>query len=247
MRILWNNLWDLYALTESQEDAAYPVENTQDSRLAKVWRTATPSAANIKIDAGLGQLITCNSAAIIAHNFSSSATLAIQAATAPTWTVAFNTALTFREGTIVKYFDSQSFRCWLFSFSDNSNPDGYYEVGRLFLGAYLQVDPSSLVEFPEEHVRTDNQKFSRSNQLYADEGIGYKQLRYKFEAASASAKTLMEALWDGVGKHTPFLLMNYDETFTVIEPLYCAITENVVFQHKKYDLWDFELVLRECS
>ncbi|KKM08125.1 hypothetical protein LCGC14_1727040, partial [marine sediment metagenome] len=52
MRVLYNNLWDLYTLTESHEDANYPVENTQDVRLAKVWRTETASAASVVISAG---------------------------------------------------------------------------------------------------------------------------------------------------------------------------------------------------
>lgn len=250
MRILWNNLWDLYSLTESQEDASYPAENTQDIRLVKVWRTQTASAATIAIDAGAGLTITCDAAAILAHNFTASAGICVQAATAPTFAaIAMSANVTWRDGPMVVYFSANTLRCWRFSFDELTLADGYYEVGRLFLGQYLQVDPSSLVEFPQEQVRTDNVQFSRDGQLYADEGICYKQLRYQFQEASASAKTLIETMWAGsagVGKHKPLLLMNYDETFTVIEPLYCAIAEDIVFKHKTHDYWDWDLVLREC-
>lgn len=248
MRLMYDNYWDEYSLTESNENASYPAENTQDIRLAKVWRTSTASAATIALDAGTGVTITCDCAAIIEHNFGTAASICVQAATAATFAdVGLSANVTWRSGPMVVYFTAGTYRFWRFSFTDTGNADGYYEVGRLMLSEYLQMDPSSMVEFPEEHVRNDRVAFSRSNQLYADTGVGYKQLRYKFEYASASAKTAIETMWDTVGKHTPLLLMNYDTTFTVIEPLYCAIAEDMTFEHKKHDEWNYELVLRECN
>ena len=250
MRILWNNQWDLYSLTESQEDASYPAENTQDSRLVKVWRTQTASASTIYVDAGSGNTITADCAAIIAHNFTASAGICVQGATATTFASPGASAnVTYRAGPMVVYFTAGTLRYWRFSFNETTLAAGYYEVGRLFLGQYLQVDPSSLVEFPQEQIRTDNVQFSRDGQLYADEGICFKQLRYQFQGATASMKTLVETMWAGsagVGKHHPIMLMNYDTDFTVIEPLYCAIAEDIVFKHKEFDYFDFDLVLREC-
>ena len=248
MRILYSNLWDDYSLIESQENSSYPVENTQDIRLVKTWRTQTPSAATIYLDAGTGVTISCDCAAIIEHNFSGSASIVVQAATASTFAnIALSANVAYRAGIMVVYFSSGTFRFWRFNFSDTGNSDGYYQVGRLFLGAYLQVDPSSLLEFPEEHIRTDRVIFSRSNQLYGDEGVGYKQVHYKFEWASSSAKTLIETMWNNVGRKKPLLIMNYDTTFSVIEPLYCAIVEDITFEHKRFDRWHFELSLRECD
>lgn len=248
MRIIYNNRWDAYTLTESSEDSSYPAENTQDIRLAKPWRTGTASAATIDLDAGTGITITADCAAIIEHNLGSAATLSIQASTAATFTpVALSANMTWRDGPIVVYFTAGTYRYWRINISDTSNPDGYYEIGRIMLSEYMQVDPSSMVEFPEEHIRNDRVAFSRSNQLYADEGVGWKQLHYRFEYASNSAKTLVETMWNANGKYTPLLIMNYNTTFTVIEPLYCSIVEDITFRHRKYDEWDYDLVLRECS
>ena len=247
MRIIWNNLWDTYTLTDSHEDASYPAENTQDIRLVKVWRTQTTSAATIAIDAGTGLTITCDSAAVIAHNFTASAGIFVQAATAPTFAaITLSANVAYRAGPLVAYFTAGTFRCWRFSFDELTLAAGYYEVGRLMLGAYLQMDPASLVEFPIEHIRTDRVAFSRTGQMYADTGVGYKELDYRFEYAGNSAKTLVEAMWDGIGMHKPFIIMNYDEAFTVIPPLYCVITEPITFQHKEFDRWNFALKLREC-
>ncbi len=249
MRLIYNNLWDLYTLTESQEDANYPVENTQDVRLAKVWRTQTTAAAQIVLDAGTGATITCDVVAVIKHNFSSSSTIAIRGnETDSNWgSSSLLRSVVYREGIMVKYFASEAFRFWRFDFTDTTNPDGYYEIGRLFLGTYLQVDPSSLVEFPEKHVRNDRQAFSKSNQFYADQGSGWKELKYKFVNTNDTMKGKIETMWNLNGKHTPLLLMNYDTSFSIIPPLYCAIIKDITFGHLLHDRWEYNLDLRECD
>jgi len=248
MRILYNNLWDDYDLTESHEDANYPVENTQDIRLAKRWRTETASAASIVIDAGTGATITCDTCAVIEHNFNASAGVFIQANATDSWAGASLSAqVSYRAGPMVLFFTSSAYRFWRFSFDHLTNADGYYEIGRLMLGAYLQIDPSSMVEFPEKHPRSDRLSFSISNQPYTDEGMGHKELSYQFQYAGNTMKASMVTLWETVGKHTPLLLMNYDTTYTVIEPLYCSIVDDMEFSHLKHDKWNFNLELRECD
>jgi len=248
MRIIYNNLWDDYTLVESQEDANYPVENTQDTRLVKTWRTSTASATTIYINAGTGLTITADSAAILAHNFTASAGIIVQAATASTFAaVALSANVTYRAGPMVVFFTSGAYQYWRFSFDETTLAAGYYEVGRLMLGAYLQVDPSSLVEFPEKHIRNDRVAYSRSNQHYADQGSGWKELSYQFQDSDDTMKGNVETMWDTNGKHTPLLLMNYDTTFTVIPPLYCSVTNDITFAHKKFDRWDYSLDLREAD
>ncbi len=249
MRVLYNNLWDLYTLAESQEDANYPIENTQDVRLAKVWRTTDDLEPTILLDAGTGLTITCDVAAVIKHNFSGSAGIIIRGnETNSNWgSSGLAQGISYRKGIMVKYFTSSAFRFWRFGFSDATNPDGYLEIGRLFLGTYLQVDPSSLVEFPEKHVRNDRQAFSKSNQLYADQGSGWRELKYKFVNTSDTMKGKIETMWDLNGKHTPLLLMNYNTSFSIIPPLYCVVTKDITFDHLLHDRWQYNFDLRECD
>ena len=248
MRVLYNNLWDDYDLTESHEDANYPVENTQDIRLAKRWRTETASAASIVIDAGTGSTITCDTCSIIQHNFTASAGVFIQASSANTWAgPGLSAQVSYRAGPMVLFFTSTAERFWRFSFDHLTNADGYYEIGRLMLGAYLQIDPSSMVEFPEKHPRSDRLSFSISNQPYTDEGMGHKELSYQFQYAGNTMKASMVTLWETVGKHTPLLFLNYNLDYTVIPPLYCSITNDIIFEHIKYDKWNFAIDLRECD
>ena len=249
MRLIYHNDWDLGTLTESQEDSSYPVENTQDIRLVKTWRTSTASASTIVIDAGTGSTYTCNCCAILNHNFTASAGIFIQASTAATWaTAALSAEVTYRADTMVLFFtNTTGYRYWRFSFDELTNSDTYYEVGRLFLGTYVQVSPASLVEFPVKHVRNDRTVFSKSNQLYGDQGVGWKELHYKFPRSSNSAKTLIETMWGSCGKYIPLIFLNYNLDYTIVPPLYCVIQEDIIFEHLKNDFWSYSLSLRECS
>ncbi len=248
MRIIYSNLLDNYTLTESQEDANYPVENVQDIRLAKRWRTTTASATTVLIDAGTGLTITCDACSVLAHNFTASAGIFVQAGTEATLaTPSLSAQVTFREDIMVRFFASTTDRFWQFTFDETTLAAGYYEVGRLFLGEYLQMDPSSLVEFPEKHPRSDQQHFSVSNQIYTDEGIEHKELDYRFEHAGGTTKTAIETMWNSCGKFKPLLLMNYDTSYATIPPLYASVTNDIIFEHLKFDKWSFDISLREAD
>lgn len=248
MRIMYGNLFDNYDLTESGEDENYPVENTQDIRLAKKWRTEDAGSASIIIDAGVGLTLTCNCCAVLAHNFEASAETYIQAHATSSWgDPSLNTLVTYRSDIMILFFDSTTKRYWRFYFDDTTNSLGYYEVGRLFLGNYLQVDPSSMVEFPEKHPRSDRLTFSITNQMFSDIGLEHKELSYRFEHASTTAKTAVEIMWGSVGMYKPWIMLNYNLDYTVIEPIYCTITEPIIFEHLKFDKWNYALELRECD
>ncbi len=192
--------------------------------------------------------LTADSAAILNHNLSADATIKIQGNDFDSWNgPPLDTTMAWREDTIVTYMSSASYPFWRFYIVNQNVDDGYFEVGRFMLGEYLQMDPSSLVEFPEKHPRNDRQAFSKSNQLYADQGSGWRELKYKFEHSTDAMKQKIETMWDLNGKHTPLLLLNYDSNFTVIPPLYCAIVKDIVFDHLRFDKWNFNLDLKQVD
>ncbi len=89
--------------------------------------------------------------------------------------------------------------------------------------------------------------YSISNQPYSDIGIGHIEVDYRFQNSDDTMKGKVEAMWDANGKHTPLLLLNYDTNFTVVPPVYCSITNDITFAHKKFDKWDYSLDLREAD
>ncbi len=192
--------------------------------------------------------ITVDSAAILNHNLSADATIKIQGNDFNSWTgPPVDETMAWRAETIVTFITSVSYPFWRFLITDPNVSDGYFEVGRFVLAEYLQIDPSSLIEFPEKHIRNDRVAFSRSNQHYADQGSGWKELSYQFQDSDDTMKGKVETMWGSVGLFKPLLLMNYDTTFSVIPPLYCSITNDITFTHKKFDKWDYSLDLKEAD
>lgn len=190
--------------------------------------------------------IKANCAAILNHNLSADATIGIQGNDYDSWNGLTVETMTWRADTIVTFITEASYPFWRFTITDPNVEDDYFEVGRFFLGTYVQISPSSLVEFPVKHVRNDRTMWSRSNQLYADQGVGWKELHYKFPRSTNSMKSSVETMWGSCGKFKPILVMNYDTTFTIIDPLYCVVVENIVFTHLKHDFWSYDLHLREA-
>uniref|UniRef100_UPI0011453510 hypothetical protein n=1 Tax=Anaplasma marginale TaxID=770 RepID=UPI0011453510 len=203
MRIMYNNVCDTsgITLTESSENSQYPAENVQNIHLTKTWRTATGSLSSqsIVFDAGAGNTFTADSCAILNHNLTNAATIKFQMHTADSWgTPDLDETLTWRSGVIAKYFTSTSKRYMRFFFTDAGNTDNYIEVGRMFACAYLQVTPSSLLDFRITKVRTDNVKESIGNQMYSDQGVGYREFRYRFPPTGTTMISSLDTMYDTI-------------------------------------------------
>ena len=206
------------------------------------------AAKDLILDLTYLNKLTADTAAIVNHNLSADATIKIEGNDYDSWNgPPVSETMTWRAETIVTFITSVSYPFWRFSITDPNVNDSYFEIGRLVLGEYLQIDPSSLIEFPEKHPRSDQMSFSLSNQPYGDIGVEHKELDYRFENATDSMKSSIETMWGSVGKFKPVLFLNFDTQFSVIPPLYCSLNNDIIFESRKFSKWNFELNLRECD
>ena len=248
MRAAYDNKVDEYTPVASSEDANYPSTNVADTSLSKVWRATSCASEYVQVDSGSS--ITCTVVVVAGHNFSGSAVVVIRAGSTATIVgsaPSLSANVTYRSGIMLAYFTSSADRYWRLTVEDPTNPDGYVEIGRIFLGEYIQFSPSSLHEFPVKHVRSDNVDFSITNQTYGEVGVEHLELSYEFPKSSNTMKVAVEALWDECGKHKPFFFSNFDTTFTVISPIYCVITDDLVFKFLSGSQWEYALTLREVA
>ncbi len=249
MRVIYNNLVDSAdTLTESEADSDYPATNLQQIHLVTEWRTNELSAQTIVLDAGTGATFTCDSMVIANHNLSGSADISFQMHTSDSWgTPDLDEAVTRRSGIIVHYFTSTTKRYARFYFNDTNNSDGYIGMGRISMAAYLEFDPSSIVEFPIKNTRTDRVDHSISNQVYSDEGVGFREFNYRFPRSAFSMVDDVRTMWDTVGRHKPFFFMNFNTRFTEIEPAYVVLTGNFSEGFKENLEIEYSLQMRETE
>jgi hypothetical protein len=156
--------------------------NTEEWRIGKPWRTTGDSSEWVKFDFGSSQTITC--VAIMAHNLTSGATVALQANSSDTWgSPSYSQALTIAtdsDSNVIPrlvYFKTAGslYRYWRLLILDPTNPDTYIQIGRVVLGQEYEatrdlssdlrvelIDPSEGSKSPGEvPVLTQKARFRR--------------------------------------------------------------------------------------
>lgn len=249
MRIAHTNLIDAgTAPTALTTDLLYPVANLQNQRLAKRWRSQTPTAQTIVFDLGSAQAV--DTLAVFSHNLSGSATVIVEAHTSDSWgTPALSAiSLTYNSAAILKYLDSsETYRYWRYTLSDATNSDEYVEAGRIWLGTKLTLDPTSLDSFTVTKRRSDTVTHGRDQQKYAAQGVGWRSFELKFPRTAGTALTAIQTMYDTVGNHGSLIFSNFDDlrTFEIVEPVYCSIVGDIAFQHTQFMKFTYPLTLME--
>ncbi len=249
MRIAYANLIDAgSAPTALTTDLLYPVENMQNQRLAKRWRSTDASAQTIVVNLGSAQAV--DTLAILGHNLQGSATVIVEAHTSDSWGTPALSAitLTYNAGAILKYLAAaQTFQYWRYTLNDPTNTDGYVEVGRPWLGEYLAIDPSSLTAFTVGKRRSDTVTYGRDRQKYATEGVGWREFDLSFPRTAGTALTAILSMVDTVGLHSSFIFSNFDSlrTYPIVEPCYVSLTSDIAFKHTKYMKFTYNLTMEE--
>jgi hypothetical protein len=134
----FSNQTDEATLGGGSWNASYPLTNLQNRYLAQKARTTNDATGStyITIDLGSDQLIGVM--ALISTNISPSATIRVRGAD--------NSGMSspdYDSGAISSYqhtdyaisFTQTDARYWRIDINDTSNPDGYVEIGRLFIGS----------------------------------------------------------------------------------------------------------------
>lgn len=255
MRISYSNLVDdiaASAFTVLGTTSGYPIENVQEQRLSVRWRSAAVTAQTVIIDFGTAQTVT--TAAILGHNISASATassILVSANSAASFTAGNVIAtLTRNENAILKFFTSPgAFQYWQFFIDDPSNADGYLDIGRLWLGEYITISPSSLLGFTVIKRRSDMVAFGKNRQKFATPGENWRRFEFAFPPTGGSSLTAIQTMFDAIGNHSAFIFTNLDTDYTypLVYPCYVSIEGDLTFTHDKYQRYSYGLTMEECK
>jgi len=249
MRVIYDNVIDsAEVVTPSTETANYEGTNVQVTQLTTVWRTTGITSENIVFDAGLGNTFTVDTISLLNHNYTASVILKFQMNATDSWGgPSVDETLTYDQDIILKFIASSSYRYIRITIADTTNTEMYLELGRVFAGEYLQVTPSSLSNFSITNVRTDVTQNSIANQAYSDIGVGYRLFRYDFPPSGYTMIQSWRTVWDTVGRHTPFVFLNFDLDYTMIKPAYVIFQENFEEQFTRVKRVSYSLILRETN
>lgn len=188
-----------------------------------------------------------NTAAVLGHNIKSGTVVSVQANNSDEWSdPPFSTTFSYiaSDATILKYLSSTyNYKYWRFTFSGQ----GDIEVGRLWLGEYLQINPASSLDFSVIKKTDDTVVYGKGRQKYASIGNKWRRIELRFPRSDANMVTAIERMYDEVGRHSSFIFTNFDSLreYPLVEPLYGSFTDDVQFSHTNRMKYTYDLAIEE--
>jgi hypothetical protein len=249
MRISYNNYLDTLtstAITVLTVATNYPFTNAQDQRLSQQYRTTAVTSQTIILDLGIAKSIS--TAAIISHNFTSNVSVTIEGNTTNSWPGATSKTIIYNAGMMVNFFTPVSYEWWRFTINDTTNTNGYLSLGRLWLGDYLTIDPSSLVDFKVTKKRSDRVIHGRGQQKFSSIGSTWKEFNLSFPPTEYAMIDSISLMYDTIGNHSSCIFCNFDDLRSIvglIEPTYVSIQNEIDFTNNEGRNMNYNLTLQE--
>jgi hypothetical protein len=207
IRFHWNNLTDsASAISANTEATGFPVENVQDDRVGKKYRTTGAGAAEyITID--LGAATTITAAAFVGHDFDNTETN-IQLRKSNDNFVADNnlvSTFTYSAFTMIVWTTTAAERYWRIAFT-KANAADIRNIGRVFLGTYFEPTRSQAAEWTRGIVDPSPVARALAGAVYADQREKYFRTRFSLNGLTAADIATARTMFAANGKTVPIFL-----------------------------------------
>lgn len=157
----------------SDENSTYPLTNCYVNNYADVYRSNNAGASDIELLFDFGADVTLNAIGLGNVNFQSTATVKIQGHTADSWgapdidqTIDASDLDGYRRCLYYDLDSSASKRYWRLVISDDGNPDGFIEIGEIFLGEAVELTDSYDKNIRQRLMQNHTQMETEYSQLY---------------------------------------------------------------------------------
>jgi len=272
MRIVNNNFIDTATtIAATSENADYPVENLQDQRLGLVFQSTAASVTISLTESSISDNPVA--VALLGHNLTHDATVTFQLSEYSNFASAVSEVMTWNENMILKFIDYSGLESELldesggelwdesggtllvyynyiyhrFVISDATNPDGIITLGRAWVGDYITVSPSSLLDFKVTYKNSDVNIYGIHRTKFSVPGVVWRKFDMNFPPTDNAMIETIGALIDQVGLHTSFIFCNFDSVrdYQIVEPCYVSISGDIGFSHDGLDRFKWSLNLEE--
>lgn len=255
MRIIYNNLIDTLvpaAITASSEYSTYYIENVQDQRLTTKWISDSTTTQTVIFD--LGSTVATSIYAIAGHALNTGVAVTVvgnddiaTSGGALVWVTTGQSSvqtIVYNSEIMLTFVAPITNRYWKFTFANLTVPA---EIGRIWIGNYLTIDPASLDDFTVTEKRSDVVLYGRNRQKYASPGIGWREFNLAFPKSNSAMVTNISSMYSAVGNHSSLIFCNFDiiRGYAIVEPCYCSIDGDMVFTHVGNQNYTYNLKLVE--
>ena len=191
--------------------------------------------------------------ALMGHNLSEGATITFQANDYDAWEYTatggsiIQSSMVWNKETILTFLTRTQKQYVKFSLSDPNNTGAYIEIGRPWIGQYLDISPSSLLDFKVSKKRSDTVIHGKDRHKWSVIGEGWRRFELSFPPTEEAMIESLATMFDAVGNHSSMIFCNFDtiRSYQLVEPCYVSIDGDFEFMHTRRMVWTWNLVLEE--
>ena len=188
-----------------------------------------------------------NTAGILGHNIKSGTKVQLLGNNSANWNspaLSYTFNYVASSQTLLTFLSSASiYKYWKFQFGSQ----GDLSIGRIWLGSYENIDPSSTLDFTVTKKRSDVVIYGKDRQKWSNPGIGWRRFELSFPKSDYSMIKKIEDMYDYVGIHKSFIFCNFDtiRDYQIVEPCYVSFSEDMQFQHTDHMKFTYKLIMEE--
>jgi len=244
MRLLYDNKYLAATISASSENPNYLAANTQNTVIAKVYRSVADSTI-IKISTQ----IKASYVTIMGHNFTPTVQITLQGNDTDAWGApSFEETIPYRSDMCILNFNEATYNYWRILISDSdTSADGYIEIGGIYLGTYLQMPGMKLDQQLEK--KTDSSiSITYSGQAYGEERYSYRNPGFNFPFITHDQRDELNNMFENNKNVKPLICLVWANDYNIEPPMYCVIDQKSL-QFKRngdnIDPWAVKLKFRE--
>jgi len=121
------------------------------------------------------------------------------------------------------------------------------QLGRIWMGDYLQISPSSLLDFRVTKKRSDVNIYGKDRQKISIPGVSWRRIELSFPTTSNDMIKSIYTMYSTVANNKSIIFCNFDTIrgYPLVEPLYCSIDGSITFTHNESMKFTYSLNLEE--
>ncbi len=192
----------------SSADATYPATNLKILPISKTWRSVAGVLSNVDITMDFGSAQSVNLLALINHNLTSTATIAVAAGTTSGVSNYSNTIAWRKYDAFLYLTVSQSYRYWRIRITDSASTDNYIEAGYVIAASATQLASSFSYGWAEVDQYVNNEVSSEFGVPYIDELFYRMQFSFSFVNKPSAEVSVIRTLFQGAKRNvTPMFFI----------------------------------------
>ena len=260
MKLICSENIENATITSDNENPLYPFSTAlKDSRLSRYGRTSSESDTIIKFV--YENAIDVDVVGLFGSNFTSDATVKIQANATDVWTSpSLDQELVYTKdnkasidaGTDIgiwsyQFSSTESYKFWRISISDMGNIDGFFKVGYVFMDEGL-VMPGMSVNQVFKIATNSKPTFSTSGQAYGLKRLQFNGASFNFPSVEDSEKKDIEKFYYKTDIITPYMMLVWENDLDIQKPLYVVNIKMPEFTRVEMQsglAWTFDAEIRE--